>query len=88
MSGDLTPISEYAQLVPRRRNDDTGRFKEVYSDDEVLDTIRGTRLSTREVADELDCHRTTAHAKLRELEDEDKLMSTQVGNTYLWEISE
>lgn len=61
-------------------------FEEVYSDADFLNVIRGTRLSTSEVAEELDCHRTTAHEKLRHLEDNEDIESTQAGNTLIWEI--
>jgi predicted transcriptional regulator len=61
-------------------------YEEVYSDEDILELIRGTRLSTSEVADELNCHRTTAHTKLRDLEDEGIVESNQVGNTLIWEI--
>jgi DNA-binding transcriptional regulator YhcF (GntR family) len=74
--------------VPRRRNDETGKYEVVYSDETVIELLRGTRLSTREVADELDCHRTTAHDRLVELESEGKVVSSKVGNTFLWEIEQ
>ena len=71
--------------VPRRRNDESGRYQEVYSDEELLSLLEGTRLSTSEVADQLGCHRTTAHARLSELENEGKITSNQAGNTLIWE---
>jgi DNA-binding NtrC family response regulator len=73
-------------IVPRRRNDETGQYEEAYSDEAVLDVLRGTRLSTREVANELGCHRTTAYERLSELEVEGKITSTEVGNTKIWEL--
>ncbi len=89
MSGDLTPCTEYAQsTVPRRRNTNTGKYDEVYSDEDIIDLLTRTRMATREVADELDCHRTTAHSKLRDLEDEGEVVSTEAGNTLIWEIAE
>jgi predicted ArsR family transcriptional regulator len=72
--------------VPRRRNDKSGRYQEVYSDEELLSLLEGTRLSTSEVAERLDCHRTTAHNRLTELRNEGEVASKQVGNTLLWEI--
>jgi len=74
--------------VPRRRNDESGRYQEVYSDEELLSLLEGTRLSTSEVADQLDCHRTTAHDRLSELEDEEKVTSNQAGNTLIWETED
>lgn len=72
--------------VPRKRNDESGRYQEVYSDEEILSLLEGTRLSTSEVAEQLECHRTTAHDRLTELEAEGKITSNQVGNTLIWEI--
>lgn len=72
--------------MPRRRDDETGKYEIVYSDETVLDLLRGTRLSTREVADELGCHRTTAYEKLSKIEEDGKITSTEVGNTLIWEF--
>lgn len=72
--------------VTKRRDNESGQFQEVYDEDRILDTLGETRLSTKEVAEKLNCHRTTAHRKLRELEEDNKVKSTQVGNTFLWEI--
>lgn len=72
--------------MPRRRDDETGQYETVYSDETVLELLRGTRLSTSEVAEALDCHRTTAHDRLTTLEEEGSISSTKVGNTYIWEI--
>lgn len=73
--------------MPKRRDSETGQFEEVYDEDCIRDLLIDTRLSTSEVADELDCHRTTAHRRLRELEDDGEIQSTQVGNTLLWELT-
>jgi len=73
--------------MPRRRDEETGRYQEVYSDELILDLLRGTRLSTSEVAQELDCHRTTAHDRLVELEEDGKVVSTATGNTRIWEVA-
>jgi len=72
--------------MPRERNRESGQFEQVYPDDDILAVLDGTRLATREVADELDCHRTTAHDKLRELETAGLVKATQVGNTLIWEL--
>lgn len=72
--------------VPRRRDNETGQYEVVYSDEDVLGVLRGTRLSTSEVANRLDCHRTTAHDRLTTLEKEGEVLSTEVGNTYIWEV--
>lgn len=74
--------------MPRRRNSETGEYDEVYSDEDIIELLTRTRMATREVADELDCHRTTAHSKLRDLEEDGEIVSTEVGNTLIWEPSE
>ena len=74
-------------VVPRDRDDDTGKYEEVYDDETIVAVLRGTRLSTSEVADELGCHRTTAHSRLVDLEDENMVVSSPVGNTLIWELS-
>jgi len=74
-------------MMPRRRDEETGQYREVYSDEIILDLLRGTRLSTSEVADELDCHRTTAHDRLVELREGGKVVSMRAGNTRIWEVA-
>jgi DNA-binding NtrC family response regulator len=72
--------------VPRRRNEETGQYEEVYSDEAILKRLRDTRLSTSEIANELGCHRTTAYDRLAEMEERNKVSSSAVGNTLIWEI--
>ena len=74
--------------MPRKRDEETGLYEEVYSQDDVLDALRGTRLSTSEVADVLGCHRTTAHQRLTQLEEKEVVTSSQAGNTLIWEAVE
>lgn len=76
-----------ARPVGRERDEETGKYETVYSSEEILDLLAGTRLSTSEVAEELDCHRTTAHERLIQLEDDKKIKSKKVGNTLLWEVN-
>jgi len=70
--------------VTRERDGDTGQYREEYTDDEIEQLLRGTRLSTTEVAEELGCHRTTAHSRLTELEDKGLVTSTRVGSAKVW----
>lgn len=72
--------------MPRRRDPDSGQYTDVYSEEEVLELLRGTRLGTSEVAEELGCHRTTAHSLLIDMEDEGLVESERVGNTLVWTI--
>lgn len=74
--------------MPRKRDKDSGLFEEVYSDEDFFSALSGTRLSTSEVAEELECHRTTAYDKLRSMEKEGLVVSTRAGNTLIWEVVE
>lgn len=74
--------------MPRDRDRDSGKYTEVYAKSDFVDLLSGTRLSTSEVAEHLNCHRTTAYDKLRAYEEEGLLKSTSVGNTLLWELTE
>lgn len=71
--------------MPRHRDSETGQYEEVYSDEDFIDLLEGTRLGTSEVAADLDCHRSTAHDKLTQLEEKGLIESTKVGNTLMWE---
>jgi len=73
--------------VARDRDEDTGKYQLVYDDEDLLQGLTGTRLSTKEVAEELCCHRTTAHERLREMENDGKVKSSPAGNTLIWEIN-
>lgn len=72
--------------MTRERDEDTGLYEEIYSEEDFLRILAETRLSTSEVAEQLDCHRTTAHEKLREMEEKGQIISTQAGNTLIWEV--
>ena len=72
--------------MPRRRDPESGQYTDVYSEEEVLEVLRETRLGTSEVAEELGCHRTTAHSLLIDMQKEGLVESEQVGNTLVWTI--
>lgn len=71
--------------MARDRDEDTGKYEQVYTDSEIAAALEGTRLSTSEVADALDCHRTTAHERLTELEERGLVESSAAGRTFIWE---
>jgi DNA-binding Lrp family transcriptional regulator len=73
--------------VPRRRNSDSGQYEEVYGTEDIVDLLRDSRLGTSEVADELGCHRTTAHERLHELKQGGIVTCERVGNTQMWSLS-
>ena len=74
--------------MPRRRNSDSGQYEEVYSTEEIVKLLRDTRLGTSEVADELGCHRTTAHDRLHELKKAGIVTCERVGNTQIWSLND
>ena len=84
----LTVDTTDQSIVPRRRDEDSGRFERIYDEQSVNDVLSGTRLATSEVADALGCHRTTAHALLVQLEDEGMVESSEAGGTCIWEMAD
>lgn len=70
----------------RKRDPDTGQYVENYREEEILSILEGTRLSTPEVAEQLDCDRTTAHERLGELRAEEKLVRDTVGGAFMWAL--
>jgi predicted transcriptional regulator len=85
---DLISTAVFRLIVPRKRDKDNGTFIEVYSDKDFLTVLDGTRLSTSEVAEKIDCHRTTAYEKLRSMEESGLVVSTKAGNTLIWEVAD
>lgn len=83
---DLSSSFPSSRVVPRRRNADSGKYEQVYSTEDIVELLRNTRLGTSEIADELSCHRTTAHDRLHELEEEGIVTFEQVGNTQIWSL--
>lgn len=55
-----------------------------YSAEEILSVLGDQRLTTREIATELDCHPETANRRLRQLEEDGLLTSTRGGQVLLW----
>jgi DNA-binding Lrp family transcriptional regulator len=74
--------------VPRRRNSDSGQYEEVYSTEDIVELLQNTRLGTSEIADELGCHRTTAHERLHELKQRGIVTCERVGNTHIWSLND
>lgn len=71
--------------MTRRRDTDSGKYKRVYSLEDVVEVLDETRLGTTEVAEAVGCHRSTALEKLREVEADGRVQSQKVGNTLIWE---
>jgi len=77
-------------VVPRERNDETGQFRKTYTPEKALAAIEeyDGAASTAEVEETLGCSRRLALNLLHELEDEGRVSTREISNTYLWMISE
>jgi hypothetical protein len=84
----LLQVSAKDGLMPKDRDEESGKYTERYTQENFLSAIEslGGSAGTQEVADEVDCAYRTAHAKLSELEEEGNLTSRKVGNAKLWEL--
>lgn len=76
------------EVMPKDRDEETGKYTERYSRENFLSAIEslGGSAGTQELADEVDCAYRTAHAKLTELEEKGILTSRKVGNAKLWKL--
>lgn len=72
--------------MPRKQDSQSGRFSEVYSDEDFLSVLaeRG-QAATSEIADTLGCSREHAYRRLRDLKDYGSVESRTVGGSKLWE---
>jgi len=84
----LLHVDAMDEVMPKDRDEQTGKYTERYSRENFLSAIEslGGSAGTRELADEVDCAYRTAHAKLTELEEEGLLASRKVGNAKLWQL--
>ena len=77
-------------VVTDRPRDDHGRYQgQAYSDSDFLDAVVELETATTtKIADAVDCERTTAHKRLRDLESDGQLDSENLGNVIVWAISD
>jgi len=69
--------------------DEGGKFTEVVSDDEFIAFLQKTEgASTAEVADHFEYERPTAYRRLKNLEEEERVESREIGNSLLWTVSQ
>ena len=74
--------------MPKERDEESGKYTENYPLKKFVSALKtlGGEASTQEVADEVGCAYRTAHAKLSELENKEKISSRTVGNAKLWKL--
>lgn len=78
-----------AEPMPRKRDEDTGRYTERYPLDAFRDAIDAIGpASTSEVADHVECDRRTAYLKMGTLEDEGYVTSRKIGQARLWSVAD
>jgi predicted transcriptional regulator len=71
------------------RNDETGQFTPEFTDDEFIAALQDNGgATTSEVADAVGCKYRTAYNRLKDLEDEGRVTSREVGNSLLWSARE
>lgn len=82
--------------MPERRRNDTGQFteSEAYSDDDFLEALQelGGSAGTKQIADEVGCHRDTARRRLHNLADAGDIEKHKTGESQqsavLWMLSD
>ncbi len=85
----LLQVGAMDEVMPKDRDEQTGKYTERYTPEDFLSALEslGGSAGTQEVADEVGCAYRTAHAKLTEMDAEERLTSRKVGNAKLWELS-
>lgn len=75
--------------MPRERDEESGKYRTSYSDEDFLDAIRAAddQPSTPEVADALGCADRTALVRLHELADAGEVKRRKVGAVNLWMLA-
>ena len=76
------------EAMPRKRDDDTGRYTERYPLDAFREAIEAIGpASTSEIGDHVGCDRRTAYLKMGTLEDEGHVTSRKIGQARLWSVA-
>ena len=77
------------RAMPRKRDDESGRFTTSYPDEAFLEAVaeQGPDVGTGDVAETVGCTRQYAAGRLKELEvDADRVRSRTVGTVKLWSV--
>lgn len=71
------------------RDDTTGQYVQVVADETFLDALRALgEPGTADVAEYVECPRTTAYDRLRALRENGQVQQRTVGYTALWSLSD
>lgn len=71
--------------MPADRDSDSGKFTEVFSEEEFLQAVRDIdNATTARVAETVGCSYDLAYRRLNELADEEKINRSKVGSSFIW----
>ena len=87
----LSRPKEMPQLVPsRKRDEDSGRFEEEYSPEEVIAAIQkhSGEAGTPDIAEEIGSSHGTARYKLRVMEEQGYVESRKISGVYIWKVAD
>jgi len=75
--------------MPRQRDENSGKYRTAYTDQEFIDAIRKRdQPSTIEIADALGCANRTALLRLHDLADEGAINRRKIGTVNLWSVAD
>lgn len=73
-------------MMERERDEDTGKFTTQYQREDFLDALEEEDfLATSDVADIVGCTQNLAYRRLKELENEGKVKSKEIGRFLAWQ---
>lgn len=74
--------------MPRDRDDESGKYTSAYSDEDFIDAIRmeDNLAGTTAVAEIVGCTRRQALNRLKELREQGKVESKDVGRSLVWQV--
>jgi predicted ArsR family transcriptional regulator len=74
----------------RDREEESGKYSPTYQPEDfitALDELGGSA-GTKDIADEVGCHRDTARRRLLALQEDDRVEKTTVGDAALWTLTD
>jgi len=74
--------------MPRDRDAESGKYTDAFSDEDFIEAIHaeGGLAGTTAVAEIVGCTRRQALNRLKELREQDKVTSKDVGRSLVWQI--
>jgi hypothetical protein len=71
------------------QRDEEGRYRKTYTEEAFLSALRDLEVaSTQNVADSVGCSYDLAYRRLKQMEQEDRVRHEDVGNSFIWLLSE